>query len=131
MIELNIAPYGTCRDPLFSVQLWDTKQAPDHYPYTGMVRLGYRLSMDGRLIVEGEDYMCAPIVAADWVRTLDGFIAFFTDESFVRQLAERKALQATTVEERDQYLRMLAYLPHCEVLRREAVTLLSDGALGP
>jgi hypothetical protein len=102
---------------MFSVQLWNTMQAPDHYPYTGMVRFGYRLSMDGQLVVEGEDYMCAPIVAADKVRALDGFVAFFTDEGFVRQLAEETARRATTVGERDQYLRMLAYLPliarHC------------------
>lgn len=75
--------------------------------------------------------MCAPIVAADKRRALDGFVAFFTDEGYVRQLAEDAARQATTVEARDQYLRMLAYLPHCEALRGEAVTVLRDAALGP
>lgn len=126
LIELVLAPYAESRGPVFSVQLWDTMQAPDHYPFTGMVRFGYRLSMDGQLVVEGEDYMVARAVAADKVRALGSFVDFFTDEGFVQQLAEELGLRAATVEERDQYLCTLAYLPHCEALRREALTVLSD-----
>lgn len=53
-MELTLAPYAKGRGPVFSVQLWHTMQTPDHYPYTGMVRFGYRLSMDGQVIDEGE-----------------------------------------------------------------------------
>ena len=49
----------------------------------------------------------------------------------MRQLAEETALQGTTVGERDQYLRMLAYLPHCEALCLVAVTVLGDMVLHP
>jgi len=82
--------------------------------------------MDGGVIAEGEDFLCARTVIADRTRALEGFFGFFADPAFVRQMADQAAKQAMTIAGRDRYLRIEAYLPHCEAVRHEVAAVSSE-----
>lgn len=66
-------PYHKGKGPVFTLTTWDLHR----YDHMGKWMIGYRLSMDGKTLFEGEDFSCAPrhcIDSDEAVASLMGFL---------------------------------------------------------
>lgn len=69
-----LRPYVKGMGPVFRLTTWDTNRRG----FGGKYVLGYRLTMDGTTVFEGEDFGCSPMHGIDSDETIEGIMAFLT-----------------------------------------------------
>jgi hypothetical protein len=70
----RFTPYRRGMGPCFALTVWDTFRTDQ----MGKSVLGYRLTMRGAVVFQGEDFACSPCVAIDSDECIGALMSFLT-----------------------------------------------------